>query len=229
MHADRLRCQVFQLGHYWWLRWRLLTCGDRATWTALLPIKYLTLEELKVLAENLEAQALQIDSLSARLVYAKGLLLNFFVFKDDKLLDLEHLITEPLDSDKLLVGLRGLDFKKDLQDVVVLVLHLDQAQFLLLVLTDKADELTALFDFVQTLDELVRETFDPLDVFVLNFDEGVTNSFLPLSNDRNVWLVFDNRFRCVRFNLLELLQLALVLLVDVVQVLGCNDALQTLV
>lgn len=77
------------------------------------------------------------------------LLLDLFVFQDHELLDRKHLFTETLDSHQLVVRGRLLDLIEDLEDFVVLVLDLDQAQLLLLVLTDKADQLSALLDFVE--------------------------------------------------------------------------------
>lgn len=102
---------------------------------------------------------------------------------------------------------------------MILILHINEAQLLLLVLADKADQLTTLLDLVQRLDELVGEVLNPLDVLVLDLDERLSDPLLPLANDRNVWLVFYDRFCRVCLDLLELLKLILVLLVNIMQVL----------
>ena len=86
-----------------------------------------------------------------------------------------------------------------------------------------------MLDLVERLDELVCEVLDPLDVLVLDLDERVSDALLPTTNDGSVGLVLDNCFDCVRFNLFELFELRLVLLVDVVEVLRRDDALETLV
>ena len=66
---------------------------------------------------------------------------------------------------------------------MVLVLHINEAQFLLFVLTDEADKLTALLDLVQTLDKLVSEVLNPLDVLIFDLDKGVSDALLPLADD----------------------------------------------
>ena len=112
---------------------------------------------------------------------------------------------------------------------MILVLHLNKPELLLFVFADEANELSGLFNFVQGFDEFVREALDPFDVFLLDLDERVADAFLPVANDRNVRLVFNDGLSCVRLDLLKLFQLALVLLVDVVQVLTGHDTLKTLV
>jgi len=77
------------------------------------------------------------------------LLLDLFVLDDNKLLDGLHLIAEALDSDKLVVWLGLLNLVEDLEDVVVLGLHLNQAQFLLFVLAYERVQFAALFNLVQ--------------------------------------------------------------------------------
>jgi len=77
------------------------------------------------------------------------LLLDLFVLDDNKLLDGLHLIAEALDSDKLIVWLGLLNLVEDLEDVVVLGLHLNQAQFLLFVLAYERVQFAALFNLVQ--------------------------------------------------------------------------------
>lgn len=65
------------------------------------------------------------------------LFLDLFVFYDNELLNRLHLIAEALNGDELVVWFGLLNLVEDLEDVVVLGLHLDQAQFLLLVLAYK--------------------------------------------------------------------------------------------
>lgn len=112
-----------------------------------------------------------------------GLLFYFFIFEDDELLDSHHFFAVALDSDKFVVRLRLLDFKEDLEDLVVLVLHLNQAELLLFVFSDKADEFSALLNFVERLNELVGEVLDPLNVLVFYLDKRVTDALLPLVDD----------------------------------------------
>lgn len=54
---------------------------------ALLPVEDFLLEELQVFTENLNRQTIQVNRLSTRLVHPMRLLLDFFVFEDDVLLD----------------------------------------------------------------------------------------------------------------------------------------------
>lgn len=157
------------------------------------------------------------------------LFLDLLVLENDVLLNGEHLVPETLNRNQLVIWLSLLDLEEYLEDLMVLILHINEAQLLLLVLSDKADQLTTLLDLVERLDELVGEVLDPLDVLVLDLDERLPDTFFPLADYGNVWLVFYDRFRRVCLNLLELLELILVLLVDVVQILRGHDALETLV
>lgn len=68
-----------------------------------------------------------------------GLLLDFLVFENHILLDGEHFIAESLNRYQLVVWFRLLNLEEDLEDLVVLVLHINQAQFLLFILANKAD------------------------------------------------------------------------------------------
>lgn len=174
-------------------------------------------------------EPVKIYGLTTGLVDSVGLLLDFFVFEDDELLDSEHLFAVTLNRDQLVIGLRLLNLEENLEDLVVLVLDLDESQLLLLVLTDKADELSALLNLIEGLNKLVGEVLNPLDVLVLDPDEGLTDTLLPLVDDVDVLFVLHDGFRSVRLDLLELLQLVLVLLVDVVQVFRGHDTLQALV
>ena len=112
---------------------------------------------------------------------------------------------------------------------MVLVLHINKAQLLFFIFAHKADKFTALFNLVQALDKLVGKVLDPFDVLILDLDQCVSDALLPLADNRDIWLVFNNGLRGVRLDLLELLELVFVLFVDIVQVLGRDDTLETLV
>ena len=96
---------------------------------------------------------------------------------------------------------------------------------MLLIFTDKADQLSTLLNLVQRLDELVCEGLDPIDVLILNFNERLTDALLPVVNDLDVLLVFDDCFGGHCLDLLKLFKLVLVLLVNVVEVFACHDTL----
>ena len=112
---------------------------------------------------------------------------------------------------------------------MILVLHLNETQLLLLVLADKADKLTTLLDLVQRFNKFVCEALNPFDVLIFDLDQSVADAFLPSADDGDVGLVLNDSLHSVCLDLLKLLQLSLVLLVDVVQVLRGDDTLETLV
>jgi len=107
------------------------------------------LQELEVLAKDLLGEAIKVNGLPTSLVNTVGLLLDLFVLKDDELLNGHHLVAVALDGDQLIVRLGLLNLKEDLEDIVVLVLHLNEAEFLLFVLTHEADQLSALLNLVE--------------------------------------------------------------------------------
>ena len=121
-----------------------------------------------------------------------------------------------LNSDQLVIRVRLLDLVENLQNFVVLVLHVDQSELLSLVLADEVDQLTALLDLVETLDELVGECVDPLGEFALDFDQSLADVFLPVLDNVDGWLVLDDGLARVLLDGLELFELLLVLLVNVV-------------
>ena len=108
-------------------------------------------------------------------------------------------------------------------------MHVQESQFLPFVLTNKLVQLLRVLNLVQTLDELVCEGLNPLDVFLLHFEQSVPDLGLPLGYDMDVWRVLFNRLGRVFFNALILFHLFFVLLVDVVQVLFGHEALEALV
>ena len=71
------------------MRGGVATTGRLDTWLrdALLAIEHLLLQELEVLAKDLDRQAIQVDRLATSLVNAMRLLLNLLVLQDDVLLD----------------------------------------------------------------------------------------------------------------------------------------------
>lgn len=95
-------------------------------------------------------------------------------------------------------------------------MHVQESQFLPFVLTNKLVQLLRVLNLVQTLDELVCEGLNPLDVFLLHFEQSVPDLGLPLGYDMDVWRVLFNRLGRVVFNALILFHLFFVLLVDVV-------------
>ena len=83
-------------------------------------------------------------------------------------MDREHFVAETLNCHQFIIWLRLLNLEEYLKDLMVLVLHINKSQFLLFILANEADKLTALFNLVQTLDKLVGEVLNPFDVFVLD-------------------------------------------------------------
>ena len=72
---------------------------------------------------------------------------------------------------------------EDLQYLVVLVLHVNKAQFLLFILANKADQFTALFNLVQALDKLIGKVLNPFDVLILDLDQRVSDPLFPLADN----------------------------------------------
>lgn len=106
---------------------------------ALLSVKNLLLKELQVFSENLNRQTIQVNCLTACLVHSMSLLLDFFVFENYILLDLEHFIAETLNCNQFIVWRRLLDLVEDFEDLMILILHIDKTQFLLFIFTNEAD------------------------------------------------------------------------------------------
>lgn len=150
---------------------------------ALLPVEDFLLEELEVFTENFNRQTIQVDRLSTRLVHSMRLLLDFFVFEDDVLLDLKHFIAERLDRHQLIIWLRLLNLVKDLEDLMILILHVYQTQFLLFIFANEADKFTTLLNLVQAFDKLVCEVFNPFDVFIFDLDKRVSNALFPFADN----------------------------------------------
>lgn len=158
-----------------------------------------------------------------------SLLLNLLIFLNDILLDLLHFITVALDCHQFIVGFSRLDLVENLEDLLIFVHDVDKAQFLLFILTYKADKFTTLLNFVERLHEFVGEILYPFDILVLYFNQSVTNTFLPFANDGDIWLVFLNGLGSVGFDSLELLKLVLILFVNIVEILRRHDTFKTLV
>ena len=122
-----------------------------------------------------------------------------------------------------------LDGVKNLQDFFVLVLHVYDSEFLALVFADEVGELLAVLNFVETLDELMGETLDPLDIFLLDLEEGFADLTLPFGDEVDVWRVLNDCLCHEILYLFKIFQLSLVALVDVLQVFARNQTLQALV
>ena len=100
---------------------------------------------------------------------------------------------------------------------------------MLLIFTDKADQLSTLLNLVQRLDELVCEGLNPIDVLVLNLYKRLADALLPVVNDFDVLLVLYDCLGGHCLDLLELFKLVFVLLVNVVEVLASHDTLKALI
>ena len=200
------------------------------------------LNELKVLAEDLVSKSFDVDCLPHGLVHSIRRFFHFFVLRDQILLKPIHFATVPLNGAEFVVWFRYLNFVEDFEDFFVLGLHVDEAKLLSLVLTNKLRELLAGLNLVQTLDELISESFDPLNVLVLDLNESVADLPLPLRNyvdiwsflrkkamQMFVWSVLTYGLRCKTLDVLELLQLLLITLVDILEILLGNETLQTLI
>ena len=72
-----------------------------------------------------------------------------------------------------------MDDVEDLEDFVVLVLHINQSQLLPLVLSDKVYQLATLLDLIKTLDELICKSVNPVNKLVFDFNQSLPNIFLP--------------------------------------------------
>ena len=187
------------------------------------------LNELKVLAEDLVSKSFDVDCLPHGLVHSIRRFFHFFVLRDQILLKPIHFATVPLNGAEFVVWFRYLNFVEDFEDFFVLGLHVDEAKLLSLVLTNKLRELLAGLNLVQTLDELISESFDPLNVLVLDLNESVADLPLPLRNYVDIWSVLTYGLRCKTLDVLELLQLLLITLVDILEILLGNETLQTLI
>ena len=88
-------------------------------------IKDFPLEELHVLAEDFDGEAVEVDCLAAGLIDPMRLLLNLLVFQYDVLLYTNHFISETLDSNEFIIGLSLLNCVENFQNLMVLVLYID--------------------------------------------------------------------------------------------------------
>ena len=77
---------------------------------------------------------------------------------------------QALDGNQLVVRVSLLDNVENLEDFVVLVLHVNEPQLLSFVLSDEVNQFTALLDFIQTLDELIGKSVYPINEFVFYFN-----------------------------------------------------------
>ena len=112
---------------------------------------------------------------------------------------------------------------------MVLVLHIDQSQFLSLVLSDKVNQFATLFNLIETLNELIGKSVNPFNKLVFDVDQSLANIFLPFSNNGYRWLIFKDSLARIFFDGFELFQLLFVPLVNIMKILLGNDTLQAFV
>ena len=108
---------------------------------------------------------------------------------------------------------------------MIFVLHIDQSEFLSLVLTDEIDQFSTLLNFIETLDKLISKRVNPLNKLILDIDQCLPNALFPFSDYCNGWLIFYDCLACVFFDSFKFFQLLLVSLIDVVQIFLGNDTL----
>ena len=87
---------------------------------------------------------------------------------------------------------------------MVLVLHIDQSQFLSLVLSDKVNQFATLFNLIETLNELIGKSVNPFNKLVFDVDQSLANIFLPFSNNGYRWLIFKDSLARIFFDGFEL-------------------------
>lgn len=93
---------------------------DVRAWTAGLRIN-----ELEVLAEDLFGQTIDINCLSHRLIYPAHCLLHLLVLQDQILLNFIHVVAIVFNRVKFVIRRGQLNLVEDLQDLFVLIFHVD--------------------------------------------------------------------------------------------------------
>ena len=83
--------------------------------------------------------------------------------------------------------------------------------------------------FVQALDEFVGEGLNPLDVFVFDLNERVSDLGFPLSDNVDMRVVFLDCFLSKSLDSLEIFKLSFVFFVNVLEIFLGNDAFETLI
>ena len=83
--------------------------------------------------------------------------------------------------------------------------------------------------FVQAFDEFVGEGLYPLNVFVFDLNERVSDLRFPLSDNVDMRVVFLDCFLSKSLDSLEIFKLSLVFFVNVLKIFLGNDAFETLI
>jgi hypothetical protein len=112
-------------------------------------------------------------------------------------------------------------------DLLISLLHVNQAQLLTLIFANKFTQALAVLDFIEALNELVCEGLDPFNVFLFDLKKRVADLSLPLCDDVDVWRVLDDGLRSVIFDVFKIFELLFVFFVDVMQVFLGDDAFET--
>ena len=95
------------------------------------------LDELEVLSEDLFSESFHIDRLAHRLFHPACRLLHLFVLQDEILLNLVHHRAVTLNRIKLFIRASLRDLVEDLQDLLVLIFHVNEAKFLPLIFANE--------------------------------------------------------------------------------------------
>ena len=93
---------------------------------------------------------------------------------------------------------------------MIFVLHINQCEFLSLVLTDEIDQFSTLLNFIETLDKFVSKRINPLNEFILDIDQCLPDALFPFSDDCDGWFIFYDCLACVFFDSFKLFQLLFV-------------------
>ena len=142
----------------------------------------LWLNELKVFTEYFFWQTIKVHCFTHGLIHSTRCLFHFLVLQDQILLELIHGTLLALNSTEFIIWLCFRNFKEDLEDLIVLVLHVHKAHLLSFVLPDKFLELVTSFNLVKTLDELICKSFDPINVLLLDTNKSFSNAGFPFCN-----------------------------------------------
>ena len=128
------------------------------------------LKELQVFSENFNSKSIQINCLAHSLLDSSGLFLHFSIFLNHICLDFLHLWIQAFNCDQFIIWISLLNDVEYFENFMVLILHINESQFLSLVFTDKIYQLTTLFDFIKTLDKLVGKRVNPFNKLILNIN-----------------------------------------------------------
>ena len=82
----------------------------------------------------------------------------------------KHLFPVALDCGQFVIRFGTLNGIENLENLVVLVLHVQEPHLLPFVFPNKVYQITTLLNLVQTLDEFVCEIINPVDELLLHLD-----------------------------------------------------------